>query len=59
MIGATLDRVSPFTFARAQIGRGQQLSQSHDAGQWRANIVRDAGEGSFDGSRLRAFAYKR
>ena len=59
MIGAALDRVSPFTLARAQIGRSQQLSQSDDAGQWRADIVRDAGERSFDRSRLRAFAYTR
>ena len=53
MIGAALDRVSPFAFARAQIGRGQQFRQSHNAGKRCANVVRDTGERGLNRSRLR------
>ena len=53
MIGTAFDRVCPFALARAQIGRSQQFGKRHNAGEWRANIVSDAGEGGFDRARLR------
>ena len=43
MLGAALDRLGPAALARAEIGGGQQFGQRHDAGQRRADVVRDAG----------------
>ena len=51
VVGAAFDRACPFAFARAQIGRHQQFGKRHDSGQWRADIVRDAGKRSLDRAR--------
>ena len=59
MIGAALDRASPFAFTRTQIRRGQQFRQSHNAGKRCANVVRNTCERSLNRSRLRVLARTR
>ena len=51
VVGAAFDRARPFALARAQIGRREQFGKRHDAGQWRADIVRDAGKRGLDRAR--------
>ena len=48
MIGAAFDRLGPFALALAEIRRRQQFGQRDDAGQRRADIMRDAGKRSLD-----------
>ena len=44
MLGAALDGARPLPLALAEAGGGQQFSQRHDAGQRRADLMREDGE---------------
>ena len=48
MLGAALDRFRPFALALTEIGRGEQLGQRENAGERRADVMRDAGERGLD-----------
>jgi hypothetical protein len=51
MIGAAFDSVRPFALARPDVGSRQQFGQRHDAGEWRADVMRDAGKRGFHRAR--------
>ena len=58
MIGAAFDGVGPVAFALVQIGGRQQFGERDNAGQRRADVMRDAGERRLDrprGSRKAAW----
>ena len=57
MLGAALDARAHSPFALAEIGGGEQLGQRHDAGERRADVVRDAGERGLDRARRRRLAF--
>ena len=53
VLGRALDRVRPAALALAELGGGQQLAQRQDAGQRRADLMREVGERRLDGLRMR------
>ena len=53
MIGAALDGVRPFALARAEIGGREQFGERGNAGERRADVMRDAGEHGFQRARRR------
>ena len=53
VLGRALDRVRPAALALAELGGGQQLAQSQNAGQRRADLMGEVGERRLDGPRMR------